>query len=118
MTQSALAYAPSTSTVSTASTTWYGPWNTEGALTQLETSEPPTQAIGRGGAATLTKMRVRASTNARSTNTLVTARLNTADSALIVTITGGGGANTYVNMTDSMALADGDLWNYSIAKHF
>jgi len=115
MTQSALAYAPSTSTVSTASTTWYGPWNTEGALTQLETSEAPTQAIWRGGAATLTKMRVRANTNARSTNTLVTARLNTADSALIVTITGGGGPNTYVNMTDSMALADGDLWNYSIA---
>lgn len=115
MTQSALAYAPSTSTVSTASTTWYGPWNTEGALTQLETSEPPTQAIWRGGAATLTKMRVRVDTNGRSTNTLVTARLNTADSALIVTITGGGGANTYVDMTNSMALADGDLWNYSIA---
>ena len=115
MTQSALAYAPSTSTVSTASTTWYGPWNTEGALTQLETSEAPTQAIWRGGASTLTKMRVRASTNARSTDTLVKGRLNTADSALVVTITGGGGAGTYVDMTNSMALADGDLWNYSIA---
>ena len=114
MTQSALAYAPSTNPVSTASTTWYGPWNTEGALTQLETSEAPTQAIWRGGAATLRNLRLRANTNGRSTNTTVTARVNGANTSLVATITGGAGAGTYVDTTNTASLADGDTWNYAI----
>lgn len=113
MTQSALAYSGGNSSTSTASTTWYAPFNSEQVLRQVETTEAAAQAIWRGGAATLRNMRVKCSTNGRAQSTSWTSRINTAAGTLSVA-TGGSGAGTFTDLTHTDSLADGDLWNYAM----
>jgi len=111
VTQAALAYAAGTSSVATDSTTWYGPWGTQGALTQLETTEAPTQAIVRG-AFTLKNFYARPHTNTRSTNSSVLIRKNGATS---VTMTlPNGSTSPVVDTSSTVSYADGDTWNYAI----
>lgn len=112
MSERSIVAAASIATVGTASTAYYGTFGGNGALTVLNTTEAAAQVAFRG-AGTLSKMRVLSNSNARASATTVTARKNGADTALTVSI-GAGLTGTFSDLSNTVAYADGDLWNYAI----
>jgi len=91
MTESTMAYASSNTGYSVASTTYYGPFNADGAQAVGDTSETASQAIWRGGSVTVKNFRVKAGGNSRTTDTLVRMRVNGANGTGLVTVTGSSG---------------------------
>jgi len=111
MPQSSIIYAATPTTTTTASTTWYGPLCSVGALLQLETSEAPAQVTFRG-TGTLKNFYARGHTNSRGTGSTVNFRVAGA-SAVSLTIPAGNTASV-TDLSSTVALADGNLWNSSI----
>lgn len=111
MPQSSIIYAATPTTTTTASTTWYGPLCSVGALLQLETSEAPAQVTFRG-TGTLKNFYARGHTNSRGTDSTVNFRVAGA-SAVSLTIPAGNTASV-TDLSSTVALADGNLWNSSI----
>lgn len=115
MTQSTNLYSATNSVFSTASTTLYGAFNSEGAARAAEvTSEAPVQAKWRCGAATIKNMYAYCPTMGRTTDTTVNCRIAGANTAVVITLTASGGAGVYSDTTHTVSIADGDTFDYTL----
>lgn len=96
----------------TGSTTYYGALGGAGIVTQRETTQANVQSAFRGSA-TLKNLRINVQSNAMGTSpfTIQVAGVNT---ALNISITGTT-TGIFSDLTHTLALADGDLWNSAIA---
>lgn len=97
---------------SAVSTTFFGAFGGEGALTQASTDEAAAQLKFRG-TGVLSRLYVNVPTNSRGTTSTVTARKAGADAGLTVSI-GAGLTGVFSDLSGSVSYADGDLWDYAI----
>jgi len=105
--------ATAQSSTTVASSSFFGTFGSEGALTNPTTTEASAQLKFRG-AGTLSHLYVNVPTNGRSSASTVVVRKNGADTSLAVSI-GAGQTGVFSDITGSATFADGDLWNYAVS---
>lgn len=99
---------------STASTTYYGAFQGVIPAATANTTEANVQVVYRGPPAVISKFRVLVSSNARTTDTVITVRKNGADTGLTVTFASGV-TGSQTQLMAQAPIFDGDTLNYSIA---
>jgi hypothetical protein len=114
MTESIIAGLSSPSIMSTASSTYYAPFNSMGHADSVITTESQAQVKNRG-AATAKNLTVFVQGNGRGTATLVTLRVNGADTAMSISIPGGGTSVFVEGTPHNISIADGDLVDVAVA---
>jgi hypothetical protein len=114
MTESIIAGLSSPSIMSTASSTYYAPFNSMGHADGVITTESQAQVKNRG-AATAKNLTVFVQGNGRGTATLVTLRVNGADTAMSISIPGGGTSVFVEGTPHNISIADGDLVDVAVA---